>query len=507
MKIFESGQIRKIDEYTILNEPVLSVDLMERAAFQIYKWYSGKFDRSKRIVIFAGPGNNGGDGLALARILSVNRFNPEVFYVQFTEKTSDDWEKNSNRLKKETPVPFNVVTEIDQFPLISTDDIIIDAIFGSGLSHPPEGLASEIIKLINGTGALVISVDIPSGLSGEDNKGNNNDIIVKASYTLCFQFPKLSFFFAENEIYTGEWIVLPIGLHKTALRDFASPYVFLERADIAPVLKKRKKFDHKGMFGHGLLVAGSHGKMGAAVLSAKASLRTGIGLLTCHIPSGGNVIMQVAVPEAMSETDHSENLISGTPVTDKFNAVGIGPGIGTFPETRKVLYNILTSCNKNMVIDADALNILSMNRDWYKFLNKNIILTPHPKEFERLTEPAGNSYARLNNQIRFSKDNKCIVVLKGAYTSITTPDGKVYFNSTGNPGMATGGSGDTLTGIILSLLAQGYAPENAAIAGVFLHGMAGDIAAEKSSFESLLPSDIINEIGEALTRLKTENHL
>jgi len=260
------------------------------------------------------------------------------------------------------------------------------------------------------------------------------------------------------------------------------------------------------MFGHGLLIAGSRGKMGAAVISARAALRTGIGLLTCHIPSGGNIIMQTAVPEAMVEVDFSENFISGEPVADIYSAVGIGPGTGTHKEAGRVLYNLLSSCRKSMVIDADAINLLGMNRDWYRFLNHNIVLTPHPKEFERLTGPVGSSFERLNAQAKFSAENNCVVVLKGAYTSISTPEGQIYFNSTGNPGMATGGSGDALTGMILSLLSQGYTPVNAAITGVYLHGLAGDIAAEKFSMESMLSSDIIDEIGEAVKRLKTEDH-
>lgn len=507
MKIFESNQIRKIDEYTIKHEPVLSIDLMERAAFTIYKWYSERFDRSKRVLIFAGPGNNGGDGLALARMLAANRFKPEVYNVKFTEKTSEDHEKNMQRLENETSVTVNIITEDDQFPLISQGDIVIDAIFGSGLSRPAEGLAAEIIRLINGTGATVIAIDIPSGLPGEDSRQFRNANIIHATFTLCFQFPKLVFLFPENEQFTGNLIILPIGLHKTALRDFDSPYFFLEKSDIAPVLNQRKKFDHKGMFGHGLLIAGSHGKMGAAVLSAKAALRTGIGLLTCHIPAGGNIIMQTAVPEAMVETDISERFISEDPVTEKYSAVGIGPGTGTGIETGKVLFKLLSSCTKPMVIDADGLNILAMNRDWYKYLRPEIILTPHPKEFERLAGPAADSFERLNKQVKFSADNNCIVVLKGAYTSISTPEGKVYFNSTGNPGMATGGSGDVLTGMILSLLAQGYLPENAAKTGVYLHGFAGDIAAEKSSMESMLPSDLVNEIGDAIKRVRNPDHL
>lgn len=506
MKIFNSDQVREIDEYTIKNEPVLSVDLMERAAVRLFKWFSEKFERSKHVLIFAGPGNNGGDGLALARILAANRYDPEVFYVKFTEKTSDDWLENRQRLEKFTTVPFNIISKSDDFPVISSDDIIIDAIFGSGLTRPVEGLPAEVIKHINQSDSTKISIDIPSGLFAENNTKNSYDCVVKTDYTLSFQFPKISFLFVENEMFTGQWIVLPIGLNTTAIKNISTPYFFIQNEDVAPMIRSRKKFDHKGMFGHGLLVAGSHGKMGAAVLGAKAALRSGIGLLTCHIPSEGNLILQSTVPEAMSETDNSEMFISDDLETDKFSAVGIGPGLGTEQESQKVLQNLLLTCKKPMVIDADALNTLGLNRNWFSLLNENIILTPHPKEFERLTCPAENSYSRLQNQKEFSKTHNCIVVLKGAYTSVSTPDGKVYFNSTGNPGMASGGSGDVLTGIILSLLTQGYAPENAALAGVYLHGMAGDIAAEKSCFESMLASDIINEIGHAYNRIKTGNN-
>jgi ADP-dependent NAD(P)H-hydrate dehydratase / NAD(P)H-hydrate epimerase len=502
MKIFTCKQIREIDEYTIKSEPVSSVDLMERAAVQVCKWYIDRFERSRRIFIFAGPGNNGGDGLAVARILASNRYEAEAFFPEYSGKTSDDWIINRRRLENETTVPFNVISEISQFPVIHSEDIIIDALFGSGITRPVAGLHAEVIKQINSADALVIAIDIPSGLFGEDNSANLGDNIIKADFTLSFQFPKLSFLFPENELYTGEWIILPIGLNTTAIRNIITPYYYLKENDVAPLLKKRKKFDHKGTFGHGLLVAGSSGKMGAAVLAAKAALRTGIGLLTCHIPSGGNLIMQCSIPEAMVKADNSEKCISDIGDTDTFSAVGIGPGMGIGNESQKALHNLLLRCQKPMVIDADALNAIGLNRKWLSLMNENIILTPHPKEFERINGSDDNSYARLHNQIEFSKNHNCTVVLKGAYTSITLPDGKAFFNSTGNPGMATGGSGDVLTGIILSLLAQGYTPANAAMAGVFLHGLAGDIAAEKSGFESLLASDLINDIGNAYNKIR-----
>ena len=505
MKLFRYDQIKQIDEYTIKSEPIASIDLMERAAGQLLRWYLTKFERSSRVYIFVGPGNNGGDGLALARMLASNRYDTEVHYVDFTEKTSGDWKINLARLKSETNVVVNYLTGVDQLPVVSSGDIIIDAIFGTGLTRPVEGFAGDVIKYINHSDATIISIDIPSGMFCEDNTRNNYEYVISADYTLSFQFPKLSFMFAENAHYLGEWIVLPIGLDDNAIRNTVSPYKLLEKSDVEPLLKNRNKFDHKGIFGHGLLISGSIGKMGAAVLGARAALRTGIGLITCHVPLSGVVIIQCALPEAMVQPDRNEKHISEIGNTDSFSAVGIGPGIGTEPESQRVLHKLLEESRKPMVIDADALNILSLNKEWFSLIPEGAILTPHPKEFERLAGESGNSFLRLNKQIEFSKEHKCIVVLKGAHTSISTPEGNVFFNSTGNPGMATAGSGDVLTGIILSLLAQGYSPENAAIVGVYLHGMAGDIAAEESCFESIIASDIIKCIGKAFKRIREKD--
>jgi len=506
MKIFRSVQIKEIDDYTIKNEPISSVDLMERAAGQLFRWITAKFGRSGRIVIFVGPGNNGGDGLALARMLARERYETEVCYIGFTEKISSDWEVNRKRLESETSVKLNIINSSDQFPLVSADDLVVDAIFGSGLSRPVEGLAADIIDHINKTDATVLSVDVPSGLFGEDNSGNTGHSIVRAAYTLCFQFPKLSFLFAENNCFAGEWVVLPIGLSDNAIRNIKTPYSMPGLKDIASLLKKRNRFDHKGCYGHGLLIAGSYGKTGAAVLGARAALRTGIGLITCHIPSCGISVMQCAVPEAMVQPDNHEKSITDIEITDSFSAVGAGPGMGTGSESMQAIYKLLSQCKKPMVLDADALNILSLKKEWLSLLPAGTILTPHPKEFERLAGKTEDGYSRLMRQIEFSIEHKCIVVLKGAHTSVSTPEGNVMFNNTGNPGMATAGSGDVLTGIILSLLAQGYSPENAAILGVCLHGAAGDIAAEELGFEALIASDIINNIGKAFTTIRKANN-
>ena len=505
MKLFRSDQIKQIDELTIKEEPISSADLMERASGQVVRWYLERFDRSRRVFIFAGPGNNGGDGLAIARLLDSNRYDVLVYYVELSQKTTDDWNKNLDRLKTETKVAVYYLKDIEKFPHISAEDIVIDAIFGSGLTRQAEGLSADVIRNINSTDATIISIDIPSGLFGEDNTHNLPDAIITADHTLSFQFPKLAFMFPENAKYIGEWTILPIGLSSNAVRKTNSPYLFTEKNDVAPLLKKRKKFDHKGIFGHGILLAGSLGKMGAAVLGATAALRSGIGLISVHVPAGGVSIIQNALPEAMVEPDKNEEHLSEIGNTLSFNAVGIGPGLGTEPDSQKALFKLLTKCKRSIVMDADALNIISLNEDWLPLIPEGTILTPHPKEFERLAGKTENSYIRLLKQIQLSVDYKCIIVLKGAYTSISSPDGKVFFNSTGNPGMATAGSGDVLTGILLSLLAQGYAPQNAAVLGVYLHGLAGDIAAEESCFESIIASDIIKCLGKAFNKIRVDS--
>jgi ADP-dependent NAD(P)H-hydrate dehydratase / NAD(P)H-hydrate epimerase len=502
MKIFSSSKIKVIDSYTIENEPIKSIDLMERAAHKLLEWLVSHFGRPRHFVIFTGPGNNGGDGLALARLLQENRYDVDIQHINITDKVSDDWRINFKRLEKLNGVQFNNLTSAEQFPLICANDIIIDAIFGSGLTRPVDGLAGDVIKKINGSGNIVISVDIPSGLFVEDNSHNTPENIIKADYTLSFQFPKLSFLFAENYCYSGEWHLLPIGLHPAGIRDTMTQFYFIDEKEVNPLLKERNKFDHKGKFGHGLLIAGSKGKIGAAVLSAKAALKTGIGLITCHVPADARNVIHSSVAEAMVSADENDNLITSLPDLTPYTSIGIGPGIGSEKTTQNILHKVLLDCKKPIVIDADAINILGINKKWLSSLPAGSILTPHPKEFERIAGKTANSFKRLLTQISFSERYKCVIVLKGAFTSVSLPDGRVFFNSTGNPGMASGGSGDVLTGMILSLLAQGYSPENAAITSVFLHGLAGDMAAKKSCYESIIASDIIENIAGAynLTR-------
>ncbi len=508
MKILRAEQIKQADTFTIKNEPIASIDLMERAACSCVDWLIKHYQKIEGgFVIFAGPGNNGGDGLAIARILCIMNFRVSVHILKFTNKFSKDFSENLDRLKKQGKATIHYIENNKHFPDVTVNDVIIDAIFGSGLSRPLEKLPARVVGKINKTGVPVISVDIPSGLFAEEAVSDDKRIIVRAKHTLTFQFPKLSFFFPENECCTGIWHILPIGLHEDFIRNAETTYFYTLESDVAGMIKTRSKFSHKGTFGKGLLIAGSYGMMGAAVLSAKAAIRSGIGLITTHIPHFGYKIMQNAVPEALISIDESDITFTEFPDLFDFSAVGIGPALGKRMNSQKALKKLLESVQQPLVLDADALNILGENKEWLKLLPQNSILTPHPKEFERITQPVSDSFERLKMQQEFSKKYGVYVVLKGAYTCITTPKGNCFFNSTGNPGMATGGSGDVLTGIILSLLAQGYHPHDAALLGVFVHGMAGDISAELQGEEALIASDIVENLGKAFKKLRKSNEI
>lgn len=503
MKILSAKQIRQVDDLTIKLEPIASIDLMERAAIACFNWIICHFDNNFIFNVFTGPGNNGGDGLAIARLLQNSGYKVYVFMIWPPEKLSADALVNYRKFKELNNPGISLIGESENLWEFNKRDVIIDSIFGTGISKPVAGVTADIINVINQSGSVVISIDMPSGLRIPDTVSSENEAIVKANYTLTFQMPKLQFFFKEFQKFTGQWVVLDIGLSAPAIAGENSYYYYTTREDIYNIYKPRNLFANKGNFGHALLIAGSFGKIGAAVLASKSCLRSGAGLLTSFIPAIGYNIMQSTIPEAMVILDKNQDYLTELPDLQMFKAIGIGPGIGKEEKTAMMLNVLLTLYKLPMVIDADALNILAMYPQWLNFLSPEIILTPHPGEFDRLAGVSHNSYQRHLKQIYFSRQFNTIVVLKGAFTSVTTPDGFCRFNSTGNPGMATAGSGDVLTGIILSLLAQGYQPEDAAVMGVYIHGLAGDIAAENTGEEALIASDIINNLGGAFKKLKT----
>ncbi len=504
MKLFRTSEVHNIDAYTIEHEPIADIDLMERAAGKLYQWISAHFDKQRKVMVFTGPGNNGGDSLALARMLGEAGYEVVDYFLRFTDKISNSCRTNLERLEKTGKVPVTVVTREEELPDIPADVLVVDGIFGSGLARPLKGLPEKAVARINASGNEVVAIDVPSGLFGEDNRENDPSKILRADYTLTFQFPKLAFFFPENEAFVGEWIVLDIGLHPGIIAATPTPYHYLTQADVGVMLPRRRKFSHKGTYGHALLISGSYGRMGAAVLASRACLRSGVGLLTVHVPRLGNDIMQTAVPEAMLDDDPSDILFSEVPDLSAFSAIGAGPALGTRTNPQHALHTLITTAGVPLVLDADAINMLALHREWYEELPEDTILTPHPKEFERLAGPAASGYERVHKALDFAVSYKVVVVLKGAHTAIATPEGEVWFNMTGNPGMATAGSGDVLTGIILSLLAQGYPPEKAAMTGVYIHGLAGDLARGEKGEEALIASDIVDHLGKAFLEVKKD---
>jgi NAD(P)H-hydrate epimerase len=376
--------------------------------------------------------------------------------------------------------------------------VVVDAIFGSGLNREPEGLAAAIIENINAAQSRNIAIDLPSGLYGDDNRNNRLRYVVNAAYTFTFHQPKPALLFAETGKYAGIVRVIDIGLHPAYIAAAETPYTLLTPEEIAPLLRSRAVFSYKGTYGHALLVAGSRGKSGAAVLAVNAALRSGCGLVTALVPQCAETILQTAAPEAMLLQSDAAEIVSGRiRNAERFSAIGFGPGLGTAPETAQLLKQWLQEANCPAVLDADALNILAENKTWLAFLPAGTILTPHPGEFDRLAGAHTSGHERFLSQIEFSRRFNCYVVLKGAYTSITSPDGRAFFNTTGNAGMAKGGSGDVLTGLITGLRARGYDALQAAVLGVYLHGKAGDLATEALGQETMKAGDIIEALPSA----------
>ncbi len=498
MKLFLTSQIRLLDQYTIEHEPIASIDLMERAADVLLQAIINQFpERNTKFIVFAGPGNNGGDALALTRKLKELDYEVEAHLYHYG-KLAKDCSINKERLQTlYSSVIYEHISTVF-FPEISASTVIIDGLFGSGLNRPLTDFYTDIVGSINNQNNQVVAIDVPSGLNSDTCNAEANPI-VRADYTFSFQFPKLAFFYAENEAYMGRWSVLDIQLHPKGINQEKTDFYFLQKKNL--LLHQRKRFSHKGTYGHLALLAGSKGMSGAAILSAQAAQRSGVGLVTVYGEEDNRAIIQSAVPEAMYIADLSEASISYLKKNDKITALAVGPGIGQSDETVQLL---LEDLKKPLVMDADALNIMAKKPDLWEQIPPNSIITPHPKEFVRLFGKTDNSEKMLKKAQEKAIEHQIIIVLKGAHTRIITSEGKVLFNSTGNAGMATGGSGDVLTGIIGSLLAQNYQAEEAAKIAVYLHGLAADLALETETKESMIAGDIIKNIGKAFNALNVE---
>ncbi|MFT3948129.1 MAG: NAD(P)H-hydrate dehydratase [Agriterribacter sp.] len=501
MKIFSAAQIKLWDEYTMQHEPVSSLDLMERAATKCADWTTQHTDRNKKIIIYCGPGNNGGDGLAIARILLLRGRKVQMYFAGGSQ--SADFKANFERLLQHNILPV-LLSSPDLFPEHRDGDIIIDALFGYGLNRPLSGIAEVLVQHINQSKATVISIDFPSGLfADKSSKGNT---IVQAAHTLTFQAMKLAFLLPENAPYTGEITVSDIGLNADFYNTTDAVFEIVSHATIHAYYSPRKKFSHKGTYGNAALIAGSYGMMGAAVLGAQSCMRSGAGKLICYIPKCGYAVMQSTVPEAMCVTDENDTHHTSLQLKGKYDAYAIGPGIGQSEETVAVLETLLRQKPARLIIDADGLNILAAHPELLNMLPANTILTPHPKEFEKLFGKVENDFDRLQLALEKAKTLHVYIVLKGYYSFIATPSGKGYFNSTGNPGMATAGSGDVLTGILLGLYAQSDDAQKVVLTGVFLHGLAGDMAAAEKTEEAMIAGDIADYLPAAWEILKNPEY-
>ena len=502
MKIFSSTQIHELDKYTIDHEPIKSIDLMERAASRIVAEIRHLCTAYNTIVVFAGPGNNGGDALAVARILASEGLKVKAWLFNTTGRLSADCKTNRDRLTgmKELDSFTMVIDEFDP-PTLDASTLVIDGLFGVGLNKPLTGGYASLVQYINASPSKVVSIDMPSGLMSESNEYNVRSNIIRADVTVTIQQPKLSFLFAENQQFIGELKVVDINISKEGMAQVDAHVTILEEDDVRCRMRQRDDFAHKGTMGHALIIAGSRGMAGAAMLATKACLRSGVGKVTVHTPAANIIPLQIGVPEAILDIDPDNCFFTEAVSTDRFQAMGIGPGLGNNENSAITMIGQLRRAQCPIVIGAAALNLLATHKAWMQQLPAGCILTPHIGEFERLEGASSDSYDRLSKAIILADRQQAYIVLKGHNTAIVTPGGRIMFCPTGNSGMATAGSGDVLTGVITALLARGYAQADACLVGTYLHGLAGDIAAKKFGKESLMASDIIDALPEAFMRV------
>ncbi len=499
MKIFTTEDIRAIDRSTIETEGVTARDLIERVADGVVGEIVSRWRPNKRTTVFAGPGNNGADALAVARQLIEQGFAPEIYLFNIGgDKLSSDCRQCRDDLLKLDGVNFTEVTGSFTLPELNSSYLVVDGLFGSGLREPLTGGFMSLVRYINESGAKVLSIDVPSGMFGDWNRGAINRNIIHASLTIAIQFPRLAFMMKENSSLVGEWKVIDIGLSNDAMRRTPTNFQIVDAAGMRMLLKPRSPFCSKADFGNLLIVAGKYGMMGAAIMAARGSLRSGVGKVTVHAPGWGYEVIQGQVPEAMFDPDRNDTVVSEIKQAHAYSAVAIGPGLGTSEATINALDSFLKSSGGPLVLDADALNCMSMRRTMLNMLPARSILTPHAGEFDRLFGTHSTDEERLLTAVKVAEDYDILILLKGHHTALVRPDGKIYFNSTGSPALATPGSGDVLTGVIAAFLAQGYKPEIAPLAGAYIHGLAGDIAADEHGEYGVTAGDIAANIGRAI---------
>lgn len=502
MKLLSIEQIRAWDAYTIEHR-YPSLELMERAGRAFTRWLLNNIPQEllSRIVILCGPGNNGGDGLVISRLLVKEGYDVVVVALPENFRRSRDFTVNFERLLRTGIVTIHIADDppAQTRALLEGATLIVDALWGSGLSRPLEGLPARLIELVNSVEKAVVSVDIPSGLFADKKP---EDVAIRARWTVSFQVPKLCFFMPECAEYVGRWVVVDIGLLPEFLEKVDTNKFFLTGRELAPMVYERPRFSHKGTFGHVLVVAGSKGRIGAAILCGLGALRAGAGLVTLHVPSAYLQAVHACAPELMTSPDLHPEFFTQVPELERFTVVVVGPGLGTCPESVSAFASLIEKWRGPLVVDADGLNILAANPELLKRLPPLTVLTPHPGEFRRLFGADSNSFEQIDRLSELAQQHRAYIILKRHHTVIATPEGHIYFNTTGNPGMATAGSGDVLAGMIAGFLAQGYCSRDAVLLGVYLHGLAGDLALQEETQQTLTATKLLEWLPAAINHLR-----
>ena len=500
MKLLGLSHIKEVDYLTVKNQSITFLELVERAGTVIFNTIHERLQGAQvPIHVFCGLGNNGGDGLVIARLLVEHGYNVTTYIVNFSTNRSKAFLVNYDRLKEiDNEWPVQLKNE-EEFPVISPNDMVVDAIFGIGLNRSMEPWVKKLIVHLNNTNTFILSIDVPSGLYAEKPVEDEKSVIY-ANVCLTFQAPKLIFFLPETAKYAQDVDYINIGLDAQYLNEVDTKMELILKNEVLKFYQPREKYSHKGSYGHALLIGGSKGKIGSMLLASKSCLRVGAGLVSALVPECGYDIMQTGLPEAMVVDHDNDNYLEDFEFDIEPSVICIGVGLGMHEKTFEAFVDFLKKNDKPLVIDADGLNMLSKDKVLLKFIPKQTVLTPHVKELERLIGVWSDDFDKLEKVKIFSKKYSCIVVIKGANT-ITVHNDEIYVNTTGNPGMATAGTGDVLAGIITGLISQGYKALQASIFGVYLHGSAGDIAVESLGYQALLASDIVNNIGKAYLEL------
>lgn len=501
MKILSANQIREADRLTIEKEPISSIDLMERAAKCVVERLEIMFDFETPLVVLCGKGNNGGDGLAIGRMMKAKGYNIRIIVVEHSPKSSPDFNTNLDRSSD-----LEFWNDGDVTPEMTQDVVVLDAMLGTGLQRPLEGLIAAVTAFVNSLPNLTIAIDMPTGIFADENRNNDLSLALRADVTLTFQAPKKALLHPQTAPWCGIIEVLDIGLNRPFIESISTTDYWVNEEFAAQLYKPRNPFGYKNTFGHSLLAVGSAGHYGAGIMAAQSCLRGGTGLLTCQVPNKAEMLFQQAVPQAMVQLDTWPDHLSETFSLNQYSAIGVGPGIGTHTDTERFVQNLIRTAQIPLVLDADALNIMAENTTWFSHFAQRPILTPHPGEFARLSHVQSDQDQVLG-ATDFAKKYNCVLVLKGAPTVTVLPDGSCYFNSTGNVGLATGGSGDVLLGLITSLRAQGYGSAEAAVLGVYIHGRAAELALDLESEESVLATDLPEFFGDVFKELSFSDEI